>query len=355
MMDSKELIEALRETSKVANKKLSKRTQVDYRNAYVCLAGKTPQEYRQNAAVKCKPITRERYGVLKAAYQWSMAQKASSAIQSVLDYQEQNDNDSAVIFLAIAEKTYSAFKLQKPDYDRLRYRSGLPAAHPVTSNEINKTKNSKRTLLAKLKKMPNWQHDLLEEMPEQHKLATALYILTGCRTKELKNGIVVEARDNELSFTIRGAKNTAVSGQRKRVLTFGCSKSKIVKELYEAVLVGTRRNKITIGLDVNERTYRDAHTRAACRAFGPKIGKGLSPYVHRHMLSADLKAEGYSREEIAMALGHSTDKTQTYYGMAQQSGGNSRGLIKIEASRQIKATPSAKAYFGSKSDIKPEI
>ena len=42
----------------------------------------------------------------------------------------------------------------------------------------------------------------------------------------------------------------------------------------------------------------------------------LSGYVYRHALASDMKADGATREQIAMALGHAVTKTQDTYGRA---------------------------------------
>ncbi|MCQ0034114.1 hypothetical protein EFP18_11095 [Burkholderia glumae] len=41
-------------------------------------------------------------------------------------------------------------------------------------------------------------------------------------------------------------------------------------------------------------------------------GQGITPYSFRHRLAADMKAAHHSRAEIARALGHSNDKSQSY-------------------------------------------
>ena len=346
MLNNNDLLAILQESEQIAIRKLSARTKTDYKRAMKCLNGLTPQEYRL-AAASSKPISASRFRMLKAAFQFHMAKRASEAARTALKYREEDDHSAAELFEKAAQKSIKALRKQAPDYERLRYRDNLPAAHPASPELVNKTKHSKRPLLNKLKKKSNWQSELITELPVQHKLSAAVLILTGCRPSELEKGVIVEARKNELLFTIAGSKITNVSGQKKRRLTFDPTQNKIAAELYEAVSLGTKAQRTKIDLGVGQRAFYEAHVRAAVRAFGDKIGKRLSPYIHRQAFSADLKADGYSREEIALALGHSTDRTQSFYGMAQQSSGNSRGLTKVQASRKIKSTRPAAAYFSN--------
>tara|TARA_B100000683_G_scaffold257740_1_gene279535 strand:- start:426 stop:1523 length:1098 start_codon:yes stop_codon:yes gene_type:complete len=343
-----ELLAMLEESDKIAKRQLSDRTRKDYRTAFKCLNGHTPQEYRQMAADLSRPISSRRYRVLKAAYQFHMAQRTSKAVRIALSHRNEDNYEAAVSFEKAAQKSIKALRKQEPDYGRLRYRSNLPAAHPAPPEAENKAKHSKRSVLKKLKKHPNWQADIIRKMPSQHQLATVVLAITGCRLKELMSGVFVEARNNKLEFTINGAKVTKVSGQRWRKLTFDPSEDGTVHELYEAIKTGATDQSLMIDLGVDPRTFREAHERAACKALGAKLGKGLSPNVHRHAFSADLKAEGYDRNDIALALGHTTDRTQAYYGMAQQSSGNKRGLEKVEAERKVKSIRSAADYFSSR-------
>jgi len=345
-----ELLAILEESDMVTKRQRSDRTLKDYRSAFKCLSGLTPQEYRQVAADSGNPISPSRYRMLKGSYQYHMAQRAAKAARTAIDYRSEDNYDASEIFEDAAHRAMEALRCQQPDYNRERYRNDLPAAHPAPPDTENKTKHSKRPLLRGLKKRHNWQADLIAEMPSQHQLSTAVLVLTGCRLSELEKGVLVEASNGNLEFTIKGSKVTQVSGQRRRKLTINPTHNRIAAELYEALLAGTKNQKIVIDLGVTQRTFYEAHIRAACRTFGHKLGEKLSPYIHRHAFSADLKAADYDRKDIAMALGHTTDKTQEYYGMARQSTGNERGLTKVEATREIKSTQSATEFFLSKKE-----
>ena len=63
----------------------------------------------------------------------------------------------------------------------------------------------------------------------------------------------------------------------------------------------------------------------------------LSGYVYRHALASDMKADGATREQIAMALGHAVTKTQDTYGRAV-GGGAGKRIFSVTAAREVKVT-----------------
>ena len=78
----------------------------------------------------------------------------------------------------------------------------------------------------------------------------------------------------------------------------------------------------------------DAFSAALARA-GAQVLRGaerLSGYVYRHALASDMKADGATREQIAMALGHAVTKTQDTYGRAV-GGGAGKRIFSVTAAR----------------------
>jgi hypothetical protein len=73
--------------------------------------------------------------------------------------------------------------------------------------------------------------------------------------------------------------------------------------------------------------------RAGRQVLGAKWG--MSAYVFRHSLAADLKADGLKREQLAVVLSHSVSETSGLYGFCQ---GGRKGVRDLEAtgSRQVK-------------------
>ena len=71
---------------------------------------------------------------------------------------------------------------------------------------------------------------------------------------------------------------------------------------------------------------------------------GISDYVFRHQVAADLKASGLTEGNISAPLGHSVDTTKGVYGAAQSAG--TAGGFSRELTQQV---PSAKNEGGAAS------
>lgn len=80
----------------------------------------------------------------------------------------------------------------------------------------------------------------------------------------------------------------------------------------------------------------------------------FSAYSVRYQLKADLLADGWSPEEIAMAMGHSTVRSGTAYGRGGRSGGGGVKPLAIKALRPVKLRgqyPKAKAIASAASTV----
>jgi integrase len=322
----------------------SKRTMADYRRAQRFLdeQGMTPQQYRDVCAyVDKQPISKSRYRMLKSAYQLELAERVSSAVRSAKTLHEQGEHDAASASQAEALEIGRQLAKQKPDYAHRRFRDGRGPAHPEPKTDHTPEKHGKRQYLGKLNKAePEWRVKIYNEMPETHAIPMALLNMTGCRPDELERPIRLEDRNGLLAVTINGAKVTKYSGQKERTMVFDPEQDQWAKGLLASVQ-STRqgRGKVVTwpGLKVTQRALHKSHARAVIRALGAKWEGHASLYSYRHAMSADLKAAGHSRVEIAMALGHASDRSQVFYGLANQaSGGGGRGLKEVTATREVK-------------------
>lgn len=160
----------------------------------------------------------------------------------------------------------------------------------------------------------------------------------GARPNEIGLGVVLERHwttDGEVvQVTIRGAKVTDHSGQPERVLWIRAT-SPEGQALLSAIPTGETRTQVCrgakrINLDWSERIR-------------PAMGGKPSAYSLRHQFAANLKAAGLSPIEIAKALGHLSVKSQKRYGSRSQGQGGGIGLIKAEATREVRTGPEADA------------
>lgn len=243
----------------------------------------------------------------------------------------------------------------------------VPAGAPERFKEDGKSKryakNSKSVSIRTAD--DDWRERAAGAMVGNLKLLFLLQCVTGCRQQELANGVQVRLlRDGTMVTRVRGAKTDEVAGQPSRCLRLAVSEG-ITLMLARMLTVGRTLDSRKCNLGrVN--TYAKSVARACARAFPDrKRRRRLSPYSARHQFKADLVAAGWTKAEIAMAMGHSTTRSGTAYGGGGR--GRSGGVkpIAIKALRPVKvrgahpkarsgATASKTAQGGAPRRTKPK-
>lgn len=182
----------------------------------------------------------------------------------------------------------------------------------------------------------DWRERVAGAMVGDLRLLFLLQCVTGCRPQELENGVQVRLRrDGTLVARVKGAKCDEYVGQPSRCLRLPAADG-VTLMLARMLKVGHTLDsrKCNLGL-VN--TYAKRVARACAREFPERKERGrLSPYSARHQFKADLVAAGWSRVEVAMAMGHSTTRSGTAYGQGGRGGGGGVRPIAIKAMRPVK-------------------
>jgi hypothetical protein len=209
------------------------------------------------------------------------------------------------------------------------------------------------------KKYPDWRERMwrrLVDIDSPWLDHTAVAALTGARPDELRTAHI-RRENGGMVIGIEGAKVTAKSGQPWRKILLQDDGSPEYAHLFARC--GAKWKQVNLPPGITD--YPDAFSAALARA-GQHALPGtlrMSGYVYRHAMASDLKADGFSREQIAMTLGHAVTKTQDAYGRAI-GGVPGRRRLAVEAAREIKvthdtrytnpaptpATPAAPEYVG---------
>jgi hypothetical protein len=95
-----------------------------------------------------------------------------------------------------------------------------------------------------------------------------------------------------------------------------------------------------------------AVTRAAQRAKLIRLDQTLPAYACRNAMASNLKGDGWPVEEVAAALGHSSDECQKFYGRANAShkGGGCK-ILDVKTARPVRKTGRALGYSSRKSKL----
>lgn len=222
-------------------------------------------------------------------------------------------------------------------------QDGAPARAKREGREAKTSRDTSKLKAANsiAKKYPDWRSRLwlrLVEIKSPWLDHTAIAALTGARPEELRAAKVAR-EGNILRVRIEGAKVSESKGQPWREFALKNDGSHEFAHLFDKAGASWK----VVNLPDGVTDYPDAFSAALARA-GRQVLAGaerMSGYVYRHALASDLKADGFSREDIAAALGHAVTKTQDTYGRAV-GGSSGKRSLSVQCAREIKQTHDTK-------------
>jgi integrase len=224
---------------------------------------------------------------------------------------------------AFAELVDSANQLQAMPEGRL----------PGALTGDGKTKRPRQTKARSLRGLPdNWRETVAAMMPKPVRICWLTQCLTGARPAEIAKGVRVTVDDGKLILIVSGAKvRKGHSGQEERTLMYDASAE--MARLLVGLLDATQ---LTIGTDRNANAYRSAVAYYGKKAFPERQGTArISAYSARHAFKEDLKAAQWPAAMIAMAMGHVSTESSSYYGGARKRSG-AVSPISVTATNKVK-------------------
>jgi hypothetical protein len=317
-----------------SNEPISKKTEYEYQTVFKRLEklasesigiNKLDSIYKASAIIEIARTTKTKatWFKRKAAIFFCVKSRIDDQINIPLERINQSllDRDTEIInLLETLQPPYS--DSQSESKKTFFKRSGL---------------RSKKNLLKYLPE--GWRDQIFEKLnfrgcQEEEFLTLAI---SGCRPIELENGVYWELDQRGMTATILGAKRKAFSGQKFRKLTFLVN-SKITKRF--AQIVAECGGKLFV--QIKDKKDISTHLAEIGRRIFPNLKSNLTSYVFRHQFAADIKYQlsqpdcKISLEDLAGALGHSTNEMQRIYGHLKQSKGGMVDLIKVEVERPVK-------------------
>jgi len=219
-------------------------------------------------------------------------------------------------------------------------------AYQRITNKQEKEKSQRKTKSRSLKGLPTWWEEMVRnEMPNEYQDILKVIESTGCRPIEIhRNPIKLEYDQDQQTITahIKGAKLSnkenyrggrikAGSGQAWRKITFDIN-SENGKKLFN-ICKQHKKKIVNIQLtEISIEAFKARYTRAAKKA----LNKPVSLYTLRHKIGCVMKTEGIDYVTIAEALGHQATSSTQKYGFIDKSRGGGSGIIKTEASTQVR-------------------
>jgi integrase len=169
-------------------------------------------------------------------------------------------------------------------------------------------RKTKRKLLALLP--PEWRSQFISgiksEIPAMRE-AFVLLAITGCRPCEVAAASIDYTTDGNLVIRILSAKRRAHQlGDWREIRQPLPKRYGDCSGLVDATVLEQLRR-------ITPQQIADVARKTSRRVF-PALGEQVTASVFRHQFCSDLKSQGCTRREIAMALGHSMIESQSGYG-----------------------------------------
>jgi integrase len=95
------------------------------------------------------------------------------------------------------------------------------------------------------------------------------------------------------------------------------------------------KNNNQISIKVDSANALGEQMRKYSKQVFPRMHSFISPYTYRHAFAKNIKSGLFSTVDIALAMGHSNDKSQRYYANKGKDGGGFK-IEQIEGSREVK-------------------
>ena len=193
------------------------------------------------------------------------------------------------------------------------FNSKLSDPATFSPERERKENRGKRRTLGSLP--ATWPEQVFFAAPESLRPAVAIHYLSGCRPEELERGIRIVKTADGIEFIIPGAKvykkNNVQVGQQERRIRLQFS-SELERRMADVVPEGVTSYK--------KDTVRKRLLRLS-RTLFPRHSRPVSGYSFRHLFSSRVKRSGVGEDEIALAMGHASCRTQSQYGTARQASG----------------------------------
>lgn len=285
---------------------------------------------------------RSTFYVRRAAIRWWATEQLRDDLRTIREMATAAKNGDAKghvgnvdTILRRIEENASLLRLLPTDNDRGdALKQGRKSAFKGDGSPV--LSYNKRKLLGRLPK--TWRDDMLRKALDarsKYSEAVAVLYATGCRPAELEAGVrLIAVDDDHFIAEISGAKVSADTGQTWRRLTLArdhdAATRCLAALLHSGEAIVSVRSAKMLGQSVGHLSS----------GLWPRrhLTEAVTPYCFRHAFSADLKADGWSKQDIAAALGQQSDRTQSHYGMSRQ-GRKSKRIVAIEAAAPVRSSP----------------
>jgi integrase len=279
----------------------SEKTLTQYRNADDRMRerGMSPEEIGAKS--------RRSYNLYRAAYVYCTIERIANIYDELYVNIETMPMERARELMTRIERELMVLDEYPPRSEYLQSRWRSPDGGVV--------RKGKRTGLFSLPE--DWRQKMVNaSVGSEYHLALMALTLTGLRPAELEKGVRVElTAEGHLAFTVCGAKVTAIAGQPMRQIRMYVG-DPVTRRLALHLQATGGKDGIVVSVS-DARKFCDDVRALSARLF-KRCKYVASPYSFRHAFSADMKTQNVSPQDLAMMMGHVTERSQRGYGSRNQ-------------------------------------
>jgi len=269
---------------------------------------------------------------------WSYSHKAmGEELITQINNAQKNKNKSEVIFLIKKLETVTEnIKRFPPDYEGKNLENERNGKYNSEWQQIKSA--APRSKSKKYQKLPEkWNERYFRRVTDagnKYVDSIALLEISGCRPAEIEKGVYLALNyDGEIQVTIDSKKtHSGQYGQAFRIFTifsnspqFDFLKNKLLKN----------NNKMFIQITSARRL--SSQMGKFSESVFTRMKTPVTPYTYRNQFAKALKSTlGDDTDSIAVAMGHSNDKSQTFYSRASSSSSGRFAIKNIQGTRDVK-------------------
>ena len=278
--------------------------------------------YKNNDDPLTLCTTKNTYYKYRAAWSYVNIELAKQLIDEISN---ESNNEEKVILIKLLNEITEKIKRFPPDYNGSNLKLSENGKYESDWKKVkDKAPSSKSKKYQKLTK--NQRENYFNHVLDKKSIYTdsiALMSICGCRPAEIESGILIRLQDDgSIKISIESKKTHG--GQYGQQLREFKIKSESIEFNYLVDRMKNNNNELLIQI----KSAKNLGTQM--EKFSKKVFHRMkipiTPYTYRHQFGKAIKSTLSDKKDIAIALGHSNDKSQRYYA----NGGKDAGGFKID-------------------------
>jgi len=251
---------------------------------------------------------------------------------------QEKDRNEKINLIDQLEKAVNKIKEFEPDPHGNNFKLAEKGLFVSEWEGLKKNSNPRKT--KKYQKLPiGWAEQYFDRVKNsKYAPAIALLSIAGCRPSELARGVEITLQ-GDLSIQVCIESKKTHGGEYGQKFRSFVVKSKCIEHEFLISLLKSNNKNMLIQIH-SEKRLTDQMNKYSKNVF-PRLKSIISPYTYRHQFAKKIKKVLDSTVDIAIAMGHSNDKSQRHYANKSRREGGGFEISGIKGTREVKVVSNA--------------